>query len=143
MNVTEEQLCTDLSRAFTLLRRRFDRAMTEQGASLAQTKILMCVKAYAGAGRAADIAEALDIAPRTVTEALDGLERDGMVQRVPDAEDRRVKRVALTPAGDAAIAVTDPLRRQLGREVMGVLDRSEREHLHAALQKILQGLSGN
>lgn len=141
MNVTEEDLCSDLARAFTLLRKCFDRAMTEQGASLAQTKILMSIKAYSGAARAADIAEALNIAPRTVTEALDGLERDGLVQRILDAQDRRVKRLAVTQAGEAAIAVTEPLRRKISKDVMGVLSPSDRQCFHAALQKVILRLS--
>src|SRR3546814_14407139 len=94
MNGADEQLLTDLFRVITLIRRSFDRAMTEQGASLAQTKILMCIKAQMGMARAADVAEIMNLAPRTVTEALDGLEREGLIQRVPDKEERRVKGVA-------------------------------------------------
>ncbi|WP_313801759.1 MarR family winged helix-turn-helix transcriptional regulator [Sphingobium sp.] len=140
MNISDEQLLTDLFRVITLLRRVFDRAMTEQGASLAQTKVLMCIKARPGTARAADIAEMMSIAPRTVTEALDGLERDGLIQRVPDREDRRVKRLAMTPAGEAAVAVTEPLRRQLSTDALAPLDPSDRRHFHAALQKLLKGL---
>ncbi len=140
MNGADEQLLTDLFRVITLIRRSFDRAMTEQGASLAQTKILMCIKAQLGTARAADIAEIMNLAPRTVTEALDGLEREGLIQRVPDRDDRRVKRLAITAAGEAAVAVTEPLRLQLGGKLLKALNPSERRHFHAALQKLLQGL---
>src|SRR3546814_10826743 len=115
--------------------------MTEQGASLAQTKILMCIKAQMGMARAADVAEIMNLAPRTVTEALDGLEREGLIQRVPDKEDRRVKRLAITPAGEAAVAVTEPLRVELGARLLNALTPSDRRHFHAALQKLLQGLA--
>jgi len=140
MNISDEQLLTDLFRVITLMRRSFDRTMTEQGASLAQTKVLMCIKAQPGTARAADVAEIMGIAPRTVTEALDGLERDGMIQRIPDREDRRVKRLTLTPAGEAAVAVTEPLRRELGAKALSALNPSDRQHFHVALQKILKGL---
>lgn len=141
MNIGDEQLCTDLARAFTLLRKNFDRVMVEQGVSLAQTKMLMCIKAQSNMARAADIAEIFGVAPRTVTEALDGLERDGLIRRVPDVEDRRVKRIAITEAGEAAIAVAEPLRRKLSKDVMGVLDETERSHFHAAMQKVIGRLA--
>lgn len=141
MDISDEQLLTDLFRVITLMRRFFDRAMTEQGASLAQTKVLMCIKELPGTARAADIAEIMGIAPRTVTEALDGLERDGLIQRMPDREDRRVKRLTITPAGEAAVVVTEPLRRQLGAQALGALNASEREHFHAALQKLLKRMA--
>jgi Transcriptional regulators len=141
MNIGDEELCADLARAFTMLRRKFDRVMIEQGASLAQTKMLMCVKAQSGTVRAADIAEIFGLAPRTVTEALDGLERDGLIRRAPDPDDRRVKRLAITEAGEAAIGVTEPLRRKLSKDVMGVLNEPERRHFHAAMQKIIARLA--
>ena len=140
MNGTDEQLLTDLFRVITLIRRSFDRAMTEQGASLAQTKILMGIKAQSGSARAADLAEMMNLAPRTVTEALDGLEREGLILRVPDRDDRRVKRLVITPAGDAAVAVTEPLRLELGAKLLKPLTPSDRRHFHVALQKLLQGL---
>ena len=141
MNNSDEMICADMMRVFTLLRRSFDRAMTERGASLAQTKVLMYIRKRPGTARAADIAEFLDVAPRTVTEALDVLERDGLIQRVPDAEDRRVKRLTITPAGEAAVAVTEPLRRELCARALAPLNPGEREHFHAALQKLCGGLS--
>lgn len=141
MNVSDEELLTDLFRTITLMRKSFDRAMTEQGASLAQTKVLMCIKAQSGHARAVDIAEVMGIAPRTATESLDGLERDGLIQRMPDKEDRRVKRLTLTPAGEAAVAVSEPLRRQLMAKVLAILSPSERQHFHAALQKLMEGLA--
>ena len=141
MNGADEQLLTDLFRLITLIRRSFDRAMTGQGASLAQTKILMCIKAQNGSARAAAVAEMMNLAPRTVTEALDGLEREGLILRVPDRDDRRVKRLAITPAGEAAVTVTEPLRIELGAKLLKPLTPSDRRQFHAALQKLLQGLA--
>jgi DNA-binding MarR family transcriptional regulator len=46
-----------------------------------------------------DLAEDLDSTPRNITGLVDHLERDGLVERVPDTEDRRSVRARLTPAG--------------------------------------------
>ena len=46
-----------------------------------------------------ELAEGLDSTPRNVTGLVDHLERQGLVERVPDPEDRRSVRAHLTPAG--------------------------------------------
>jgi DNA-binding MarR family transcriptional regulator len=50
-----------------------------------------------------DLAEALESTPRNITGLVDHLERDGLVERVPDSEDRRSVRARLTEAGRARI----------------------------------------
>jgi DNA-binding MarR family transcriptional regulator len=46
-----------------------------------------------------DLAHNLDSSPRNITGLVDHLERDGLVERVPDPEDRRSVRARLTQAG--------------------------------------------
>src|SRR5579864_5399619 len=46
-----------------------------------------------------EMAEDLAMTPRNMTGLVDHLERDGLVERVPDTEDRRSVRARLTPAG--------------------------------------------
>ncbi len=46
-----------------------------------------------------DLAMALDSSPRNITGLVDHLERDGLVERVPDTADRRSVRARLTAAG--------------------------------------------
>jgi len=140
MKTPNDQLISNLARVYLSMHRRIDRAMTEQGASLARTKLLLYIQDHAGKARAADIAELFDQAPRTVTEALDALEREGLIVRTPDPNDRRVKRLATTDVGDRAIKATEPLRRQLVDEIFGVLDASESDSLGRALQKLLEAL---
>jgi len=45
------------------------------------------------------LAERLNVVPRTITDVIDVLERGGLVQRVPDPNDRRSTRAELTEAG--------------------------------------------
>ena len=49
------------------------------------------------------LAEAQNVAPRTMTGLIDNLERDGLVRRVPDSTDRRSVRARLTRAGLARL----------------------------------------
>ncbi len=50
-----------------------------------------------------DLADELDSTPRNITGLVDHLERDGLVERVPDTADRRSVRARLTPAGKERI----------------------------------------
>ena len=131
-----ESLLADLARVFLRSHRLLDRRMTAEGASLARTKVLMYLEQQEGEARAADIAEFFGLAPRTVTESIDALERDGMVRREPDPQDRRVKRLSITEAGLAATAATEPLRLALVEQIFGVLDQEERDRLAAILAKL-------
>ncbi len=50
-----------------------------------------------------ELALALDSTPRNVTGLVDHLERDGLVERVPDLDDRRSVRARLTEKGHTKI----------------------------------------
>jgi DNA-binding MarR family transcriptional regulator len=50
-----------------------------------------------------DLATDLDTTPRNITGLVDHLERDGLVERVPDPDDRRSVRARLTDAGRTQI----------------------------------------
>jgi DNA-binding MarR family transcriptional regulator len=56
-----------------------------------------------GATPLGDLAQDLDSTPRNITGLVDHLERDGLVERVPDSEDRRSVHARLTEAGRAQI----------------------------------------
>ena len=56
-----------------------------------------------GATPLGDLAADLESTPRNITGLVDHLERDGLVERVPDADDRRSVRANLTEAGRVRI----------------------------------------
>lgn len=140
MEMGDDELLRELGQAFLLVHRHIDRAMTRQGASLAQSKLLIYVERHDGRARAADIADLFGQAPRTVTQALDALERDGLISRAADPDDRRVKRLAITAEGRRAIAATEPLRRELVRDMFVNFTGDDRRHLRDCLAKIMDRL---
>lgn len=131
-----DHLASSLFSMFLRMHRLMNRRMAEQGASLARTKLLLFLDRR-GPARAADIADYFDNAPRTVTEAIDGLERDGLVVRTPDAHDRRVKQVSITDEGRRVIGETEPLRQELIGSVFGVLNAAEQEQLADMMARML------
>lgn len=135
-----DQLSTEFGSLFLRMHRLLDRRMAAAGASLSRTKLLMYVDRH-GPARAADIADLFGLAPRTVTEALDGMERDGLVLRQPDARDRRVKRISITPAGKRALGTTEPLRAKLVEGIFGTLGEGERAQLAGIVAKLSEAVA--
>lgn len=134
MNIND-RLLRDFGGIFLRLHRLIDRRMAAEGASLARTKLLLYLEKH-GPARAADIAELLGSTPRTITEAIDGLEREGLALRTPHPTDRRAKLVSITPSGEKVIKATEPLREQLADMVFDRLDDHEREQLATILAKL-------
>jgi DNA-binding MarR family transcriptional regulator len=117
--------------------RLVNQSMTEEGLSLARSKFLFFL-CKLGPCRSTDIAGALNFAPRTVTEAIDGLERDKLVQRQPDPEDRRAKIVSITDMGRVALEAAEHPRKQLIEEIFSALDDEQLDQLHDIVSRLVQ-----
>jgi DNA-binding MarR family transcriptional regulator len=81
--------------------------------------------------------ERLSVEPPTVTGIVQRLEREGLVSREPDPDNRRVQRVYLTTAGRR---LEDPVRevwREVEEGFLGDLSDSEREQLLRLLTKLV------
>src|SRR6218665_2613948 len=64
-----------------------------------QLRFLRTLARCGSAQRPGALADALGVAPRSVTSKVDAAEADGLVRRLPDPSDRRATLVELTPAG--------------------------------------------
>jgi DNA-binding MarR family transcriptional regulator len=110
------------------LHRIVDRAMSSAGLSLGRAKVLMRLDSH-GPMNQARLAGLLGFAPRSVTETIDGLERDGLVTRAEDPHDRRARIVALTESGQHALEAAMTVRNKTMDEIFGVLSPAERAQL--------------
>ena len=115
-----EHMAIRYGRIHMRLHRLLDRRMAAEGASLARTKMLHYIANNAPV-RAADVADWFNLAPRTVTQAIDTMERDALVVRVPDPVDRRAKRLDITDKGRQVLRQTEPLRRELVDQAFSLL----------------------
>ena len=85
-----------------------------------------------------DLAHNLDSSPRNITGLVDHLERDGLVERVPDPDDRRSVKARLTDAGRLRIEAIwkEGVDRQF--EVADGLSREDLAQLrHLCLQLVM------
>lgn len=83
--------------------------------------------------RSTDIASFFDQAPRTVTQAIDSLEQNGLVSRSPVAGDRRAKLVQITDNGRAMLDQGLPLFDGIVASTFGSLTAEELAGLDAAI----------
>jgi len=83
-----------------------------------------------------ELAASAGVAPPTATRMLDALVRDGLAERTPCEQDRRVVHVALTPAGrDAVQAAAERVAAGRAR-VRDRLTPAEREQAAALLRRL-------
>jgi DNA-binding MarR family transcriptional regulator len=121
------------------LHRLVDQRMSSAGLSLARAKVLMRLS-EGGPMNQATLAGLLGFAPRSVTETVDALERDGLVVRTEDERDRRARIVALTATGRDAFAAAQVVRHKAMDEIFGSLSDGERATLAALLTAIRSNL---
>src|ERR1041384_1585078 len=101
-----------------LLRTYADQRARRLGITRAQWAVMARVE-HAEGLKQSELAEMLDLQPITLTRLIDRLCANGMVERRPDPNDRRAKRLYLTPL---ARPLMDRLT-DMGQDMMGtVLD---------------------
>lgn len=86
------------------------------------------------------LAERAGISRASITHLLDGLQRDGLIQRLADPDDRRALRICLTNSGKR---LARKLTRQHSRWIAGLfsaLSNKEQMQLQTLLHKAAQSL---
>jgi MarR family transcriptional repressor of mepA len=83
-----------------------------------------------------DLAEVSRTSAASVSSLVQGLERRGLVERRPDQENERVKRVYATPAGVKLIDGFGAAMAAADEEILAPLTADERATLHALLVKV-------
>jgi DNA-binding MarR family transcriptional regulator len=86
-----------------------------------------------GPQRMSDLALREGVAGPTMTRLVDGLVGRGLVERVLDADDARIVRVAATPLGDKQIRVSREEREGALAERLASLTVAERAAIRRAL----------
>ena len=97
----DEPIGLQLTRTAKILSRAFDAALAEVDGSLPLWLVLVSLKAQRH-GMQRELAEAVGVEGPTLTHHLNRMEAAGLVTRRRDPQNRRVHRVELTAAGDAA-----------------------------------------
>jgi len=117
------------------IRRRHNARLASRDASVPRTRLLRALTEL-GQPRMNELARTLGLSARTVTTAVDSLERDGLLARRADPNDRRAIRVELTADGRRHVEDWRAFQRQLAEDVMAPLGPSQRRQLMSLLEQI-------
>ena len=112
----EREVAFTINDVARLLKTYADQRARDFGMTRAQWAVLARVERSEGL-KQSELAETLDLQPITLTRLIDRLCDGGLVERRTDPEDRRAKRLYLTPA---ALPVLDGLTR-LGNDIMATV----------------------
>lgn len=133
--VRDTCLCLHLHRAARALARRFDDALRPLGLTSGQYSMMMSLNRPQPPS-IGSVASLLSMDRTTLTAALKPLQRRDLVTVMVDDEDRRGRRLRLTPAGQALLARALPLWRRTHAEIDRLLPPEGAGRLRRDLQAL-------
>ena len=83
-----------------------------------------------------ELSRALGLPPSRMVGLLDGLEDDGLIERVPDPGDRRTHRVRLTDHGRRTVTTLDGEASALDAAMMADLSEEDQDRLRQLLARV-------
>src|SRR5215470_6217710 len=122
-----------------LLRTYADHEARRFGMTRAKWAVLARLDRFEGL-KQTELAEMLDLQPISLTRLLDGLADNGLIERRPDPDDRRAKRLFLTPAARPLLGRLTELGEDLMAVALAGLDAAQREALLATLSAVKENL---
>jgi MarR family transcriptional regulator for hemolysin len=122
-----------------LLRTYADHAARRFGMTRAKWAVLARLDRFEGL-KQTELAEMLDLQPITLTRLLDGLADNGLIERRPDPDDRRAKRLFLTPAARPLLERLTDLGEDLMATALAGLAPAEVEAVLGHLTTVKENL---
>ena len=92
-----------MARASHVVSSEFHSVLRRAGVQVPVWRVLATLSGSPGE-TVSGLADACLLQQPTMTKLLDRMVRDGMVKRLPDARDRRVVRIQMTPRGESLVA---------------------------------------
>ena len=132
------ELAFSINDVARLLRTYADHEARRFGMTRAKWAVLARLDRFEGL-KQAELAEMLDLQPISLTRLLDSLADNGLIERRPDPDDRRAKRLFLTPAARPLLAQLTELGEDLMATALDGLAATD----VAALLASLGAIKGN
>ena len=122
-----------------LLKTYADQAASRFGMTRAKWAVLARLDRFEGL-KQTELADMLDLQPISLTRLLDGLAENGLIERRPDPDDRRAKRLFLTPAARPLLERLTVLGEDLMATALAGLAPAERDALLGRLTTVKENL---
>ncbi|HET7658602.1 MAG TPA: MarR family transcriptional regulator [Bacillales bacterium] len=136
-SVTKQKLL----KAFMQFRKAGWHGKSVDGYKPSEIMLLFCLKkgtepAASQGMKVSEISKRLHVTSPTVTQLLNGLERDGLVERNTDPVDRRAVGIKLTPAGEALTKKASAAFSETFDGLIHYLGEEQSEQLAELLSKV-------
>jgi DNA-binding MarR family transcriptional regulator len=135
LHVRDHCVCLHAQRAARALARRFDEAFRPLGLTNGQFSLMMSLN-RPEAPTMGGVARFLAMDRTTLTAALKPLERRGLVEVAVDPQDRRARRLKLTPAGRSLLAGAVPIWQHTHDVIDRMVPDGDPERLRRALRAL-------
>lgn len=122
----------------TVMRRLFTLQPEHPVSDLPLAQLRVCIILQAGARPMSVISEELGISISATTQIADRLERAGLVERVSEPDDRRMKNLRLTPQGKELMRLRREVRVKRAQDALEGLAPEVRETLLKMLNALLE-----
>jgi MarR family transcriptional regulator for hemolysin len=139
MSPPNRELAFAINDVARLLRTYADHEARRFGMTRAKWAVLARLDRFEGL-KQAELAEMLDLQPITLTRLLDGLADNGLIERRPDPDDRRAKRLFLTPAARPLLERLTALGEDLMATALAGLEALDRDVLLGRLTAVKENL---
>ena len=126
--------------SFEVLSRYLEVELRRHDATLIRFNIMSTLYKNGGEMTPSEIAESVFRGKNTITAALNTLEAEGVVRRVPSTDDRRSVKVVITDKGWNVANHLSPIVQQLSRDALGCLDKAQEEELVAIMRRLREDL---
>jgi MarR family transcriptional regulator for hemolysin len=133
------ELAFSINDVARLLRTYADHEARRFGMTRAKWAVLARLDRFEGL-KQTELAEMLDLQPITLTRLLDGLADNGLIERRPDPDDRRAKRLFLTPAARPLLERLTALGEDLMATALDGLAPAEIDALLGRLTTVKENL---
>jgi MarR family transcriptional regulator, transcriptional regulator for hemolysin len=134
-----KELAFTINDVARLLRTHADQKAAQFGMTRAKWAVLARLDRFEGL-KQNELAEMLDLQPISLTRLLDRLSNNGLIERRADPDDRRAKRLFLTPAARPLLACLSDLGEELMQTALAGLSASETDFLLSRLYIVKENL---
>lgn len=133
-----EQLMEHIFRLYAVLRRGPAASAEKGGRPSAQNRILLMLNESDGISQR-DMTTLLRLRPQSVSETLNKLDAAGLIERRPNAGDKRIFNIFLTPDGRSRVQELVRDRPDYAAMFLAPLSEDEKLQLTALLAKLTAG----
>lgn len=134
-----EMLVKSLGRAGHQVNNQLDAALAPYGLSLAKLGLLRILVLAAAPVPLSQLADSLSCVKSNITQLVDRLNADGLVERQENPDDRRSKCASVTEAGRWLYFVGEGVERKVEQELFGEFSAEERQQLSMTLKRLSPG----